>query len=178
MDGDEDGLEVGGEGLVELVVAGGGLAVVLHAVEDAFDHVPPARETPTDRDPLFRRPGRVPVDLHARGVHGGRPDLHPDDPLLLQCREQALHRAVPGPAVEPPADGDPLAVALRQVPPRGSRPAHPQQGVDERVVVDRHVAAPARRRMRDPHEPVKRDVIPRRTHTTIITQNLNSINTP
>ena len=42
MDGDEDGLEVGGEGLVELVVAGGGLAVVLHAVEDAFDHVPPA----------------------------------------------------------------------------------------------------------------------------------------
>ena len=124
MDGDEDGLEVGGEGLVELVVAGGGLAVVLHAVEDAF------------------------------------------------------HRAVPGPAVEPPADGDPLAVALRQVPPQDSRAAHPRQGVDERVVVDRHVAAPARRRMRDPHEPVKRDAIPRRTHTTIITQNLNSINTP
>ena len=95
MDGDEDGLEVGGEGLVELVVAGGGLAVVLHAVEDAFDH-----------------------------------------------------------------------------------PAHPQQGVDEPVVVDRHVAALSRRRMRDPHEPVKRDAIPRRTHTTIITQNLNSINTP
>ena len=139
----------------------------------------PPRETPTDRDPFFfRRPGRVLVDLHARGVHGGRPDLHPDDPLLLQCREQALHRAVPGPAVEPPADGDPLAVALRQVPPRGSRPAHPQQGVDEPVVVDRHVAPLSRQQVRDPHEPVKRDAIPRRTHTPIITQNLNSINTP
>lgn len=32
--------------------------------------------------------------------------------------------------------------------------------------------------MRDPHEPVRRDVIPRRTHTTIITQNLNRVNTP
>ena len=57
MDGDEDGLEVGGEGLVELVVAGGGLAVVLHAVEDAFDHVPPA---PGDADgpgsPFFGAP--------------------------------------------------------------------------------------------------------------------------
>ena len=117
------------------------------------------------------------VDLPARGVRGGHPDLHPDDPLLLQCREQAFHRAVPGPAVEPPADGDPLAVALRQVPPRGSRAAHPQQGVDERVVVDRHVAALARQQMRDPHEPVKRDVMPRRTHA-IITQNLNSVSTP
>lgn len=76
------------------------------------------------------------------------------------------------------ADGDPLAVALRQVPPRGSRAAHPQQGVDERVVVDRHVAVLSRQRMCDPHEPVRRDVIPRRTHTTIITQNLNRVNTP
>ena len=106
-----------------------------------------------------------------------RADFHPDDPFLPQCREQALHRAVPGPAVEPPADGDPLAVALRRVPPRGSRAAHPRQGVDERVVADRHVAAPARQRMRDPHEPVKRDVILRHTHTTITTQNLNSVNT-
>ena len=44
-------------GLVELVVAGGGLAVVLHAVEDAFDHVPPA---PGDADgpgsPFFGAP--------------------------------------------------------------------------------------------------------------------------
>ena len=79
----------------------------------------PPRETPTDREPpFFRRPGRVLVDLHARGVHGEHPDLHPDDPLLLQCREQAFHRAVSGPAVEPPADGDPLAIALRQIPPR------------------------------------------------------------
>ena len=120
----------------------------------------------------------MPVDLHARGVHGEHPDPHPDDPLLLQCREQVLYRAAPGPAVEPPADGDPLAVALRQVPPQGSRAAHPQQGVDERAVADRHVAALARQQMRDPHELVKRDVIPRRTHTTIITQNLNSVNTP
>ena len=141
--------------------------------------VPPS---PGDADgpgtPFFRRPGRVLVDLHARGVHGEHPDLHPDDPLLLQCREQAFHRAVPGPAVEPPADGDPLAVALRQVPPRGSRPAHPQQGVDEPVVVDRHVAPLSRQQVRDPHEPVKRDAIPRRTHTPIITQNLDSVNTP
>ena len=63
------------------------------------------------------------VDLHARGVHGEHPNLDGDDPLLLQCREQAFHRAVPGPAV-------------------------------------------------DPHEPVKRDAIPLRTHTPIITQNL------
>ena len=182
MDGDEDGLEVGGEGLVELVVAGGGLAVVLHAVEDAFDHVPSLVRLPVvipwGRTVPLGRHDRVLVDLHARGVHGEHPNLDGDDPLLLQCREQAFHRAVPGPAVEPPADGDPLAVALRQVPPQDSRAAHPRQGVDERVVVDRHVAAPARRRMRDPHEPVKRDAIPRRTHTTIITQNLNSINTP
>ena len=33
------------------------------------------------------------------------PNLDGDDPLLLQCREQAFHRAFPGPAVEPPADG-------------------------------------------------------------------------
>ena len=98
--------------------------------------------------------------------------------LLLQCREQALYHAVPGPAVEPPVDGDPLAVALRQVPPRGSRAAHPEQGVDERVVVDRHVAALARQQMRNPHELVKCDVIPRRTHTPTITQNLDSVNTP
>ena len=119
--------------------------------------------------PFFRGARSVLVDLHARGVHGEHPDLHPDDPLLLRCREQAFHRAVPGPAVEPPADGDPLAVALRQVPPRGSRPAHPQQGVDEPVVVDRHVAPLSRQQVRDPHEPVKRDAIPRRTHTPIIT---------
>ena len=36
----------------------------------------------------------------------------------------------------------------------------------------------ARQQMRDPHEPVKRDAIPRRTHTTTITQNLNRVNTP
>ena len=57
LDGDEDELEVGEEGLVEPVVAGGGLAVVLHAVEDAFDHVPPA---PGDADgpgsPFFGAP--------------------------------------------------------------------------------------------------------------------------
>ena len=46
VDGDEDELEVGEEGLVEPVVAGGGLAVVLHAVEDAFDHVPPLVRLP------------------------------------------------------------------------------------------------------------------------------------
>lgn len=137
----------------------------------------PGRRRRTGR-PLFRRPGRVPVDLHARGVHGEHPDPHPDDPLLLQCREQAPYHAVPGPAVEPLADGDPLAAALRQAPPRGSRAAHPQQDVDERVVVDRHAAALARQQMRNPHEPVKRDARPRRTHTTIITQNLNRVNTP
>ena len=71
-----------------------------------------------------------------------------------------------------------LPLALRQVPPRGSRPAHPQQGVDEPVVVDRHVAPLSRQQVRDPHEPVKRDAIPRRTHTPIITQNLDSVNTP
>ena len=128
--------------------------------------------------PFFRGARGVPVDLHARGVHGRHPNLDGDDPLLLQCREQALDRAVPGPAVEPLVDGDPLAIAVGQVPPRGPGAAHPQQGVDERVVVDRHVAPLARQQVRNPHEPVKRDVIPRRTHTTIITQNLHSVNTP
>lgn len=46
VDDDEDEPGVGAEGLVEPVVAGGGLAVVLHAVEDAFDHVPPRARLP------------------------------------------------------------------------------------------------------------------------------------
>ena len=46
VDGDEDEPEVGEEGLVDPVVAGGGLAVALHAVEDAFDHVPPLVRIP------------------------------------------------------------------------------------------------------------------------------------
>ena len=29
---------------------------MLHAVEDVFDHVPPSRETPTDREPSFSAP--------------------------------------------------------------------------------------------------------------------------
>ncbi len=46
VDGDEDELEVGEEGLIEPVVAGGGLAVVLHAVEDAFHDIPPLVRLP------------------------------------------------------------------------------------------------------------------------------------
>ena len=46
MDGDEGELEVGEEGGVEPVVAGGGLAAVLHAVEDAFHDVPPLVRLP------------------------------------------------------------------------------------------------------------------------------------
>ena len=53
----------------------------------------------------------------------------PNGMPILQCREQALYRAVPGPAVEPLVDGYPLAAALRQIPPRGSRAAHPRQSV-------------------------------------------------
>ena len=128
--------------------------------------VPPS---PGDHDglrpPFSRGAGRVPVDLHARGVQRGHPDLDGDDPLLLQGGEQALDRAVPGPAVEPLVDGDPLAVTGGQIPPRGAGAAHPQQRVDERVVVDRHVAPLTRQQMRDPHELVQRDAIPRRTHT-------------
>ena len=41
VDGDGDEPEVGEEGPVEPVVAGGGPAAALHAVEDAFGHVPP-----------------------------------------------------------------------------------------------------------------------------------------
>ena len=51
VDGDEDEPGIGEEGLVEPVVAGGGLAAVLHAVEDAFDHVS-APCTPPCRDPM------------------------------------------------------------------------------------------------------------------------------
>lgn len=46
MDGDEGELEVGEEGGVEPVVAGGGLAAVLHVVEDAFHDVPPLVRLP------------------------------------------------------------------------------------------------------------------------------------
>lgn len=46
LDGDEGELEVGEEGGVEPVVAGGGLAVVLHAAEDAFHDVPPLVRLP------------------------------------------------------------------------------------------------------------------------------------
>lgn len=70
----------------------------------------PPRETPTDREPLFSAPRPRAGDLHARGVHGGHPDLRPDGTPLPQCRGRAPCRAVPGPAVEPPADGGPLAV--------------------------------------------------------------------
>ena len=124
--------------------------------------------------PFFRGRGGVLVDLHARGVHGEDPDLHGDDPLLLQRREQALDHAVAAPPVETLVDGDPLAEAFGQVPPRRSRPAHPQQGVGHGVVVHDHVAALARQQVRDPHELVQRDVIPRRTHASIIPQRVNT----
>ena len=108
------------------------------------------------------------MDLHARGVHGEDPGLHGDGPLLLQCREQALYHAVPGPAVGPLVDGAPLAEAFGQVLPRGSRTAHPQQSVGHGVVVHDHVAPLARQQVRDPHEPARRDVIPQRTRTPVI----------
>ena len=46
LDDDEGELEVGEEGSVEPVVAGGGLAVVLHTVEVAFHDVPPLVRLP------------------------------------------------------------------------------------------------------------------------------------
>ena len=66
VDGDEDELEVGEEGLVEPVVAGGGPAVVLPAVEDAFDHVPPLvrhapLKRPCSRPGSYQRSSGVPV---------------------------------------------------------------------------------------------------------------------
>ena len=66
VDGDEDELEVGEEGLVEPVVAGGGPAVVLPAVEDAFDHVPPLvrhapLKRPCSRLGSYQRSSGVPV---------------------------------------------------------------------------------------------------------------------
>ena len=76
--------------------------------------------------------------------------------------------------VGPLVDSDPLAEAFGEVPPRGSRPAHPQQGVDHGVVVHDHVAALARQQVRDRHEPARRDVIPRRTRTPVIPQRANT----
>lgn len=67
MDGDEGELEVGEEGGVEPVVAGGGLAVVLHAAEDAFHDVPP----------LVRLPVIVP--WVARFLLGGATGVGPND---------------------------------------------------------------------------------------------------
>ena len=81
LDGDEDELEVGEEGLVEPVVAGGGLAVVLHAVEDAFDHVPS----------LVRLPVVVPW---GRAVPLGRHDRRQAERLGQQAGGIPLVRAV------------------------------------------------------------------------------------
>ena len=66
VDGDEDELEVGEESLVEPVVAGGGPTVVLHAVEDAFDHVPPLvrhapLKRPCSRPGSYQRSSGVPI---------------------------------------------------------------------------------------------------------------------
>ena len=63
---DEDEPEVDEEGLVEPVVAGGGLAVALHAVEDAFDHVPPLvrhapLKRPCSRPGSYQRSSGVPI---------------------------------------------------------------------------------------------------------------------
>ena len=81
VDGDADELEVGEEGLVEPVVAGGGLAVVLHAVEDTFDHVPP----------LVRLPGAIPW---GRTVPLGRHDRRQAERLGQQPGGIPLVRAV------------------------------------------------------------------------------------
>jgi len=66
VDGDEDELEVGEGSLVEPVVAGGGPTVVLHAVEDAFDHVPPLvrhapLKRPCSRPGSYQRSSGVPI---------------------------------------------------------------------------------------------------------------------
>ena len=66
VDGDEDELEVGEGSLVEPVVAGGGPTVVLHAVEDAFDHVPPLvrhapLKRPCSRPGPYQRSSGVPI---------------------------------------------------------------------------------------------------------------------
>ena len=82
VDGDEDELEVGEEGGVEPVVAGGGLAVVLHAVEDAFHDVAP----------LVRPPVVVPW---VRAVPLGRHDRRQAERLRQQTGGIALRRRGP-----------------------------------------------------------------------------------
>ena len=81
LDGDEVKLEVGEEGGVEPVVAGGGLAVVLHAVEDAFRDVPP----------LVRLPVMVPW---VRAVPLGRHDRRQAERLGQQPGGILLVRAL------------------------------------------------------------------------------------
>ena len=83
MDGDEDEHEVGEEGPVEPVVAGGGLAVLLHAVEDALDDVPA----------LVRLPVVLPWD---RAVAFGRYDRPQTERLREQSGRVALVRAAHG----------------------------------------------------------------------------------
>ena len=63
---------------------------MLHAVEDVFDRVPPSRETPTDREPLFRRPGRVPVDLWNLLRHGFVPSF--PVAICFVWRQKIVHR--------------------------------------------------------------------------------------
>ena len=90
VDDDEDEPGVGAKGLVEPVVAGGGLAVVLHAVEDAFDHVLP----------LVRLPVAIPwgrtvplgrcIRSHARGPAQGRRASHRADRMNGRDHRRAL----------------------------------------------------------------------------------------
>ncbi|WP_232781356.1 hypothetical protein, partial [Bifidobacterium longum] len=87
-----------------------------------------------------------------------------------------IQAAAPMPLTSPGNDDD---TGENHQPTLRKNTAEPvEQTLKQNMVVDRHVAALARQQMRDPHEPVRCDAIPRRTHTTIITQNLNSINTP
>ena len=117
VDGDGDELEFGEEGLVEPVVAGGGLAVVLHAVEDAFDHVPPlvrlpvvipwGRTVPLGRhdrrqaERLGRQPAGIPlvraaheqVRAHGRAERGHRAALVGRVVLVAQAQMDLDDRA-------------------------------------------------------------------------------------
>ena len=98
VDGDEDELEVGEEGGVEPVVAGGGLAVVLHAVEDAFHDVAP----------LVRPPVVVPW---VRAVPlGGTTGVRPNDSASRRVESPSWARP---PGSQAPMDAPSAAIERR-----------------------------------------------------------------
>src|SRR5262249_17818957 len=86
---------------------------------------------------IFFRPGGGVTGPDDRGVDA--PEVVAQAAPALQVIEQPGHEAGPGPvlppAVEPIIDGLPRAIPLREVPPGGPGVEHPEDAIEDRVMV-------------------------------------------